>query len=195
METIGITKLNKTFGAHATAVLCDHIKQVETPRGSPRKFEVVKPLPTVEEYAKLRLAKYTTSVTGLAEDAFGAIECLKDELQDWFDNLPESFQQGQKGDELQEAISTLESVEQIDAPDCLAEHTTCFLPSLKIESRSDRAGEAASQLREVVEYCEGLLEGENSGLTDDQKQEVEEYKDGCDNACQEIENVSFPGMY
>jgi uncharacterized protein (DUF1697 family) len=43
----------------------------------------------------------------LVEDAKSEVESLRDELQEWFDNLPESFQQGQKGEDLEEAISGL----------------------------------------------------------------------------------------
>jgi hypothetical protein len=45
-----------------------------------------------------------------AVDAKSEMESLRDELQDWFDNLPENFQQGDKGSELESAISELESV-------------------------------------------------------------------------------------
>jgi hypothetical protein len=38
------------------------------------------------------------------------MESLRDELQGWLDNLPESFQQGNKGDELQSAIDELEDI-------------------------------------------------------------------------------------
>jgi len=38
------------------------------------------------------------------------VEELKDELQGWFDNLPEQFQSGDKGSELEEAIQQLEEL-------------------------------------------------------------------------------------
>jgi hypothetical protein len=34
---------------------------------------------------------------------------LRDELQNWLDNLPENLQQGSKADELQSAISELDA--------------------------------------------------------------------------------------
>lgn len=39
----------------------------------------------------------------------GDIEALKDEEQDYYDNMPESFQGGDKGDTAQTAIDALES--------------------------------------------------------------------------------------
>lgn len=44
-------------------------------------------------------------------DAIGEVECLKDELQAWFDNLPENLQGGDKGSALEEAISSLETLQ------------------------------------------------------------------------------------
>ncbi len=45
----------------------------------------------------------------LVSDAKSQIEELRDELQNWLDNLPENLQSGSKADELQTAIDELES--------------------------------------------------------------------------------------
>lgn len=44
-----------------------------------------------------------------ASEAREEAESLRDELQEWFDNLPEAFQQGDKGSALEEAISNLDT--------------------------------------------------------------------------------------
>ena len=54
-----------------------------------------------------RLAEAESSVN----EATAEVESLKDELQDWYDNLPENFQQGDKGSELEEAISQLGEIQ------------------------------------------------------------------------------------
>jgi CHASE3 domain sensor protein len=46
----------------------------------------------------------------LVSDAKSHVEELRDELQDWYDNLPENLQQGSKAEEIQEAIDALDSV-------------------------------------------------------------------------------------
>lgn len=51
----------------------------------------------------------------LVSDAKSCAEELRDELQDWLNNLPENLQQGSKADEIQQAIDELESF--IDALD------------------------------------------------------------------------------
>ncbi len=47
---------------------------------------------------------------GQVEDARSEVEALKDELQEWYDNLPEAFQGGEKGEQLQTAIDALEEI-------------------------------------------------------------------------------------
>lgn len=44
---------------------------------------------------------------GTVEDGKLDLEELRDELQEWYDNLPENFQDGDKGQEIQEAIDAL----------------------------------------------------------------------------------------
>lgn len=44
------------------------------------------------------------------ENAKSTVEELKDELQNWYDNLPENLQQSTKAEEIQEAIDNLESI-------------------------------------------------------------------------------------
>jgi len=45
----------------------------------------------------------------LVSDAKCDMESLHDELQDWYDNLPENFQSGEKGEQLTSAIEELEN--------------------------------------------------------------------------------------
>jgi len=49
-------------------------------------------------------------------EAKGLIETAKDEEQDYFDNMPEAFQQGDKGQAAEAAIAELDNaIESIDA--------------------------------------------------------------------------------
>lgn len=65
----------------------------------------------------------------LVGDAATQVEELKDELQSWYDNLPENFQQGDKGEALQTAIDQLESIQQ--SFDDLASNQECVdFPSM-----------------------------------------------------------------
>ncbi len=48
---------------------------------------------------------------GTIEDAQSEVATLKDELQNWLDNMPENLQSSSKADELQTAIDDLENIE------------------------------------------------------------------------------------
>jgi hypothetical protein len=50
------------------------------------------------------------------------LEELKDELEEWYSNLPDNFQNGDKGDMLQEAIVELDG-----AIECVEEASNCEL--------------------------------------------------------------------
>jgi predicted nucleic acid-binding Zn-ribbon protein len=52
------------------------------------------------------------------------LEGIKDEEQESFDNLPESMQNGERGEKMSTAISELENV--IDGLNELAEHSVSF---------------------------------------------------------------------
>lgn len=49
-----------------------------------------------------------SAAMALVEEGKSEFECLRDELQDWYDNLPEQFQSGDKGEQLETAVSSLE---------------------------------------------------------------------------------------
>lgn len=100
----------------------------------------------------------TPPVTYTIADAAGEAEViaceLRDELQSWFDNLPEPFQNGTRGDALQEAIDQLSEVADcaVDIPSCLSDgpepptfdHTPL---TKKRQSRADRCAVAVDLLR------------------------------------------------
>lgn len=70
-----------------------------------------------EKVSRVVRKKYSSRADRLAEaqqkinDALSIVNELKDEIQEWYDNLPENFQNGDKGSALSECVSNLESVE------------------------------------------------------------------------------------
>ena len=55
----------------------------------------------------------------MLREAQSIIECCKDEEEEAYDNLPESFQDGERGEEMQEYIDTMDEV--LDAIDDAAD--------------------------------------------------------------------------
>jgi predicted DNA-binding protein len=61
------------------------------------------------------MAKYKSRATRLADtldmtDKIADVEQLKEELEEWLDNLPENLQSSNKAEMLQEAIDNLENI-------------------------------------------------------------------------------------
>lgn len=59
--------------------------------------------------------KEIDSVIATLEEAKERLESIRDDEQDYFDNMPEQFQYAEKGEAAEEAISNLDyAIDQID---------------------------------------------------------------------------------
>jgi L-serine deaminase len=59
--------------------------------------------------------KKIAEITATLEQAKAEIEMIKDEEQDYFDNMPESIQQGERGETAERAVESLgEAADDID---------------------------------------------------------------------------------
>jgi len=193
METILTSRsLNVMFDDYSTRVLGDYVSALPREKGKMRKYAVIAPLPTKEEYLVLKKNKYKTTVGDLISGAVGDLEYLKDELQEWFDNLPENFQQGDKGSQLEEAISNLEYISELDIPDEISSTETVHYPALKTSSRADRRDEAISMLETAKEVIEDMTDFEE-GSTD--KSELDEIHSSIEEIIDNAQNVEFPSMF
>lgn len=201
-DTIGIRKLCNLYDRHAPLILEDagYIYDIENERG-PRQFKVLRDLPDKEKYTALRDDKYRQSLNEALTEAYGEFSSLRDEVQDWYDNLPESFQNGSKGDDLQETINQLESFcdNEPSFKDKMQEFmddtTAVFLPPAQNKSRADRCatntvilGTVHDKLCDDKELRKQIIE---LGIKD----EIKELIDQLETDKMEAENVSFPGMY
>jgi hypothetical protein len=223
-EVLGIVKLTNIFGKRAAKVLACAGFITEAPdrkRGAPRSFVCKQLLPTLDTYREMERVHFSVTVADAISNAEGEAESLKDELQEWFDNLPENFQQGDKGSQLEEAVSALESVQFPTLPDWFEEwaalvkdrNTFVFFPS-DGNSRADRGSDAAGQLRQAGEKLRELGEGleqEAVDLRDDEDEdpkreaaadlasergdELTNLADELESAADELDGVEYPGMY
>ena len=55
--------------------------------------------------------KRLEKIQGLIDDAIAQLEEIREEEQEAFDNMPESIQDGERGETMQEHISNMEDVE------------------------------------------------------------------------------------
>lgn len=54
--------------------------------------------------------KKLDEINGTLAEARAELETVRDEEQEYFDNMPESFQNGERGQKAQEAIDAMETV-------------------------------------------------------------------------------------
>ena len=65
-----------------------------------------------------RLAEAFENFESALDDAKSVVEELKDEMQSWYDSIPENLQQGDKANEVQEAIDALDNLaSELDSTD------------------------------------------------------------------------------
>lgn len=202
-------KYGKVFGHYAIGVLINsgHLGP-KTASG----HEILKPLPTEEEIRFLVNKQHTTTVGDLISDAFGVFEELAGEMDDWYSNMPESLQCGDKASTIQETASTLQNLSEPDVPQNIADIEVVFIPSVDCNSRSDRRDEAVLMLQNVVDEISSLTfdetETEEKKEGEEKKEEAEEVDadqiEECDvddltssleEAIGEAEGVEFPLMY
>ena len=117
------------------------------------------------------------------------IGCLREELQEWYDNLPEQFQDGDKGCELQDAISLLEDICFEEMPEELSSIVTIH-EGLDGTSRAERAGSASEVLLHVYESCVSFLETQTQ---DDES--IKDFIDELEELPDKIQAVEFPRMF
>ena len=208
-EVVSVTKLNSTYDKWFRMVLGDALQTQERKRGRGQKsmFKVVKALPSKLDYQKMAAQRFTVSVDSLIEDAYNIAGELRDEMQEAFDNMPESLQGGDIGSRREEAASALDDVANNQPDSCDAEINAIFRPHLDANSRSKRAAEAADMLQTAAgairEYIESLeaeeegekVEGEEVATPAADVDALNDLADHIEDDASNLENVDFPGMY
>lgn len=222
-EHVGIVKLKKAYDPYVVFVVSDRIQQLETKRKQsesgktrrqPAEFKIIKPMPTVAEYAELKRVHYTTTADSLMADAYAEIADLGQEMRDWFDNLNEGLQATEKAERVDEAASNLENIEQQEATDLMKKIEVFHLPMLGGNSRGHRAAAAANILKAVAvaitDYCQQHREDskpkvkmkvklkakpKKPSVEDSDFEELESISSQCEDDACEVENVEFPGMF
>lgn len=214
--------LTRAYGSNAVAVLTDGAEPICIAVGTEKgtRYVFARSAPTLDEYKALRDKKYTTDADSLVADAFSIFETLGEEIRGWYDNLPESFQQGEKGSTLDDTATELEDIAANvpTVPKTIGSMPVLHLPS-KTSSRSEQCSEARSMLAEVgeaareaiteieagtipewVEAPDALLGVDNAdhamvAFHANIVEELTELADACDEYGDRADGVEFPGMY
>lgn len=136
------------------------------------------------------------TVESAVTDAQSGAEELRDELQEWFDNMPENLQNGSKAEEIQEAIDALEDVINADItiPDAVKDLPVQFQFSRKRrQSRANRAADFCSLMEAAAAVVENHVE-ESDELDDEAADEIQTFLSDLIDAANTLSDVTFPGM-
>jgi hypothetical protein len=147
-----------------------------------------------------RMVELKSSVTGLIEEGLSELQSLGEEMRSWHDGMPENFQNGDKGSQVDEAASTLENLAtEVDVPEeGDVEVTMTHRPLGRKQSRSSRRDHAVAMLSAAKDKLEELRDGQDEADPDDQGVDEVDYASAIEeleNIISEAEAVEFPGMY
>lgn len=144
---------------------------------------------------KKQAIKVDTTASGAVNTAFEGITELAEEMRSWYDNMPENLQYSDKGQEVEEAATTLENISEPQVPEFVAELPVSFYtqPQPRKASRQRRLDDYLDYARIAVGELETALEtyAEDEEKHSDLQACIEDVQSMIDDA----EGVAFPGMY
>lgn len=209
-ERVAAATITRRHGRHAIQALTalGFLESEERPwkRGAKQMFAVKKVFPA--DVKAVITEHFKVPIMRALDDAFSDIESLKEELEEWYGNLPESFQNGDKGEDLQSAIGELEGVEDFRGgyKDEDLERLFKLLPDSSVlvypsgSSRSDRCSSACGVFESATASIDELIEDRKDPnsfavITADEAEELKSISSSLDDIINTLQSVSFPGMY
>lgn len=188
--------LTRAYDGHVWKVLKGHFEIMPRVKGQQSKAKIAAGLPAKAEYLELKKVHFTKTIDVLVDEAYEEIEGLQEELQEAFDNTPESLQDSEVGQARSEAADQLDNIagDSPSVPESVVSLQLVHFPALNQVSRADRAGDAADILRAIALAAQQHM----SGSAKLNKAEVAEIQDFCNQLeghADEIDAVEFPGMF
>ena len=186
----------RAYDKHVWMVLGAHFGETPRVKGQARKVVVVASLPMIEEYEEIKQKCFTKSVEALLDDAYLELSELQAEMQDAFDNMPESLQSGGVGQAREETAAQLQDVLDNTAglPSVVSELKVVHYPKPNAKTRGQRSDEASSKIQTVVNAANELLDSSTKLRASVQK-EITDFIAVLEDQINEVEMVNFPGMF
>lgn len=206
-DVVAAATITRRYGQHAIrALLCTQQMRGLERKGKGQRYKVLVSFP--EDVKAFVSAYFQREPLAALDEAFGEVESLREELEEWYGNLPESFQNGDKGEDLQSAISELEGVEDFRGgyKDEDLERLFKLVPDQSVlvypsgPSRSDRCSSACGVFESVMASIDELIEDRKDPnsfavITADEAEELKSISSSLDDIINTLQSVSFPGMY
>jgi len=188
LETVSARKLTFKYGHHWREVLQSYVQPAPRTKGQQQQFNVYTALPDKTQYDALLRHVFTKTVEEIVDAAYDAVTDLGSEMQEIFDNTPDSLQYTEVGMARQEAASSAlgigENKPEVPAP--LTGLEVFRLP-IAASSRGAQAHDAAQALEAVIEAAEALSKTE--------QKECKDFLDQLSQDAEAIEEIEFPGMF
>jgi len=141
--------LEKMYDSHVTLVLSHSLEPVPVPPRARKRYRLIKEIPASrEEYLKLKNVYFSRPLLEVIESAYAEIAVLAEELQNWYDNLPEPLTEGELAQNLQTAIEELVS-DPPAIPEDMASIPVSHFPVLE-HTRAGRRDDAVAAVRECI---------------------------------------------
>ena len=188
--------LTRAYDGHVWEVLDGYFESMPRTKGQKGKIKIVASLPEKVEYLQLKQDHFTKTIALLVDEAYEEIADLRDEMQEAFDNTPESLQETEVAQARSEAASQLDifADDSPSVPESISSVSIILYPSPNQTSRADRAGGVAVMLRDVSQAARQFMAG-TAKLKKAELKEIREFCDQLEAHADEIENVEFPGMF
>ncbi|KAA5538588.1 hypothetical protein FYK55_27255 [Roseiconus nitratireducens] len=195
-ESYSRQSVTRSYDSLIWQVLRAHFEFPSTTRSGSSKVVIAAALPAKEEYAAVKEMHFTKTLETLVNDAYEIVAELAEEMEEAFENTPESLQDSDIGQAREEAASQLESIsaDAPEVPDSLQEYKVIHFPSKSGKSRADRAGVAAGILRAAIGAVRQHLDPPPK-LPRSERKSIDEFLVQLERDIDEIESVEFPGMY
>lgn len=208
-DKVGIVKLKNAYDLYVFMVIghClqrQIVQRTKTETGRSRRlpatYEVVANMPTLSEYQELKRKRFTETADKLMEQAYGEISNLTEEMRSWYDNLPEGLKSSSRGEAIDEAANDLENISKQYSIELMTKINVYHLPELDGTSRSKRAAEASSILRDVSSAIQSFLETQKIEDVEDIElkealNDIEFIQNQCDDDAEMLDQINFPTMF
>lgn len=170
-------------------------------------YSVLCDLPSREEYERLKVEKYTTTVKSLMSESQSIVDELAAELEDIVSNMPENLQQTGVNQAREVAAEELRAiVEQYDeVPPEVEDLAIVFFPCLSASSRNARRAEAAEMLRTIADavakyhdkhpQLQKKAKNKRGRIPVLAPDSLDEFLEGLKDMIGGLEQIEFPGMF
>lgn len=142
----------------------------------------------------------TMTVVDAVSEAWGIIEELGEEMEDWRANMEDKFSTTDKYSRVEEAAQTLQGESEPTEPDSdTVKAITVTIQDPKPRRRSYSRADRLSQATSLLEACEGALDefasSDDPKTSEDDASEADSYKNDIETLRNNVEGVDFPGMF